>query len=80
VVIIHGSAMTPGIVNRHWYKWLQAELIKLSMDAIAPAFPDEKEAKDSVWISFLINDLKVQEVSDEWIHLLIDVPVFRTIS
>lgn len=63
VIIVHGSAITPGIVNRHWYKWLEAELLKLGFDAIAPPFPDEKEAKDSIWIPFLINNLAVTEVS-----------------
>jgi len=63
VIIAHGSAMTPGIIDRHWYKWLQTELLKLGFDAIAPAFPDEKEAKESIWISFLINNLEVKEVS-----------------
>jgi hypothetical protein len=55
--------MTPGIINRHWYKWLQIELQKLGFDAMAPPFPDEKEAKESIWISFLINDLQLKEVS-----------------
>ena len=55
--------MTPGIVNRHWYKWLEGELNKLVMNAIAPALPDEKETKDSIWIPFLIHDLKVQQVN-----------------
>ncbi len=63
VIIVHGSAMTPGIIHRHWYKWLQMELIKLGFDAIAPSFPDETEAKDSIWIPFLINNLQVKEVS-----------------
>ncbi|CAF0894325.1 unnamed protein product [Rotaria sordida] len=53
--------MTPGIINRHWYKWLQAELVKLGFDAIAPALPDEKEAKDSIWIPFLLNNIGVAE-------------------
>jgi len=39
------------------------ELIKLGLDAIAPSFPDETEAKDSIWIPFLINNLQVKEVS-----------------
>ena len=55
--------MTPGIINRYWYKWLQAELLKLGIDAIAPAFPDESEAKDSIWIPFLKDNLKVKEVN-----------------
>lgn len=63
IIIVHGSALTPGIINRHWYKWLQTELIKLGLDAIAPSFPDEKEAKDSIWIPFLINNLQVKEVN-----------------
>jgi hypothetical protein len=54
--------MTPGIINRHWYKWLQRELLKLGFDAIAPSFPDETEAKDSIWIPFLLNNLQVKEV------------------
>ncbi|CAF0873498.1 unnamed protein product [Rotaria sordida] len=61
VIIVHGSAITPGIINRHWYKWLQAELVKLGFDAIAPALPDEKEAKDSIWIPFLLNNIGVAE-------------------
>ncbi|CAF2963002.1 unnamed protein product [Rotaria sp. Silwood2] len=61
VIIVHGSAITPGIINRHWYKWLQAELVKLGFDAIAPALPDESEAKDSIWIPFLLNNLAVAE-------------------
>ncbi len=65
IIIVHGSAMTPGIINRHWYKWLQTELSKLGFDTIAPAFPDEKEAKQSIWISFLINDLQVKEVTQK---------------
>ena len=56
--------MTPGIINRHWYKWLQQELEKLGFEAIAPAFPVEKEAKTSVWISFLKDHLKVKEVKN----------------
>jgi hypothetical protein len=55
--------MTPGIINRHWYKWLQTELQKLGFEAIAPSFPDEKEAKESIWISFLKNNLQVKEVN-----------------
>ncbi|CAF0985699.1 unnamed protein product [Didymodactylos carnosus] len=51
--------MTPGIINRHWYKWIQTELQKLGFDAIAPPFPDEREAKNSIWIPFLIHDLEV---------------------
>jgi hypothetical protein len=56
--------MTPGIINRHWYKWLQIELQKLDFEAIAPAFPDEKEAKEFIWISFLKNNLQVKEVNN----------------
>ncbi|CAF0850411.1 unnamed protein product [Adineta steineri] len=61
VIIIHGSAISPGIINRHWYKWLQTELSKLDIDALAPAMPDEREAKDSIWIPYLINNLNVKE-------------------
>jgi hypothetical protein len=62
--------MTPGIIHRHWYKWLQTELLKLGLDAIAPSFPDETEAKDSIWIPFLINNLQVEEVSLIYSHFL----------
>ncbi|CAM4859244.1 unnamed protein product [Rotaria socialis] len=57
IIIVHGSAITPGIINRHWYKWLQAELQKLDFDTIAPSLPDEKEAKDCIWIPFLLEKL-----------------------
>ena len=63
IIIVHGSALTPGIINRHWYKWLQIELEKLGFQSIAPAFPDEHHARDSIWIPFLKDDLQVKEVS-----------------
>lgn len=56
--------MTPGIINRHWYKWLQGELNKLGFDTIAPSLPDEREAKDSIWIPFLLDKLGADEVSE----------------
>jgi len=55
IIIVHG------ILNRHWYKWLQTELIKLDFDTITPAFQDQKEAKQA----FLIKNLQVKEVSQK---------------
>lgn len=57
--------MTSGIVNRHWYKWLEGQLQKLGFQAIAPAFPDETEAKESIWRQFLKENLSVTEVIDK---------------
>ena len=62
IIIVHGSALTPGILNRHWYKWLQIEFEKIGFHSLAPAFPDEHQARDSIWIPFLKDHLQVKEV------------------
>ena len=62
IIIVHGSAFTPGIINRYWYKWLKNQLEMLGFQSIAPPFPDEHYAKDSIWIPFLKDHLKVKQV------------------
>lgn len=72
IVIVHGSALTPGIINRYWYKWLQNQLQSLGFDAIAPAFPDEHYAKDSIWIPFLKDHLQIQQVMFKSLWIFFD--------
>lgn len=61
VIILPGNGCAP-IETANWYKWLQNELNKTGeFDAICEEMPDPDEAKKSIWLPFIRDQLKVDD-------------------
>ena len=56
-IFIHGNG--GGSVSDHWFPWLKDELEKLNLSVISRNFPDPKLARQSIWLPFMENELKV---------------------
>src|SRR5690242_15636612 len=59
VVLLHGNGGGTGSDN--WFPWLKTELKKLSVTCEAPDMPDPVEAKASVWLPYIENELHADE-------------------
>lgn len=59
VVFIPGNG--GGGPNDNWFPYLKSQLETLGIQVIASEFPDNILARESYWIPFLINDLKVDD-------------------
>lgn len=51
VIIIHGNGGGTG--DSQWLPWLKQELEKRGFDAVSPTFPDNEEAKSSIWLPYI---------------------------
>lgn len=51
VIIIHGNQGGTG--DSVWLPWLRDRLVEKGFDAVSPTFPDNEEAKRSIWIPYL---------------------------
>jgi predicted alpha/beta hydrolase family esterase len=58
VIIIHGNQGGTG--DSQWLPWLRQELEKNGIAAVSPTFPDNEEAKSSIWLP-CINTLGADE-------------------
>jgi predicted alpha/beta hydrolase family esterase len=59
IIIIHGnSGSTP---KDNWIPYVKRELEKTGVLVLAPQFPDNQVARESVWIPFLEEELKADE-------------------
>ncbi len=59
VVLVHGNGGGSGSDN--WFPWLNTELEKLGVACEAPDMPDPVEAKASVWLPYIENQLHADE-------------------
>ncbi len=59
IILIHGNG--GGVGDDIWKPWLKSELEKLGHEVLSPTFPDNVEAKASVWLPYLKNELKADE-------------------
>ena len=59
VVIIHGNGGSTA--DHNWIPWLREELEKKNIRVIAPTMPDNVEAKGSIWLPYMHNELKCDE-------------------
>ena len=51
VIIIHGNGGGTG--DSAWLPWLKNELEKHGISAVSPTFPDNVEAKSSIWLPYI---------------------------
>ena len=59
IVMIHGNG--GGVGDDVWKPWLKAELEARGHMVLSPTFPDNYEAKASVWLPYLRDELNVDE-------------------
>ena len=59
VIIIHGNHGGTG--NDQWIPWLSDELEKKGFEVLHPTMPDNREAKSSIWLPYLQDELKTDE-------------------
>jgi pimeloyl-ACP methyl ester carboxylesterase len=52
IIIVHGNQGGTG--NDQWIPWLGEQLKKRGFDVIHPTFPDNNEAKSSIWLPYLV--------------------------
>lgn len=56
VILLHGNGGGTGQDN--WFPWLKAELDNLGIECLSPNFPDPVQARASIWLPFIQNELK----------------------
>lgn len=59
VILIHGNGGGSGSDN--WFPWLRTELEKLGVTCETPDMPDPVEAKASIWLPYIENELHTDE-------------------
>lgn len=59
IIIIHGNHGGTG--QDAWIPWLKIELENRGFEVQAPTFPDNEQAKMSVWLPYLARELKADE-------------------
>jgi len=59
VIFVPGNG--GGGPNDNWFPWLKRELEVLGIEVVASEFPDNYLARESYWVPFLKNTLKVDE-------------------
>jgi uncharacterized protein len=62
VIIVPGNGCSP-VHSANWYSWMERKLTDSSAfsEVILRDMPDPVEAKERVWIPFIINELKADE-------------------
>lgn len=60
ILIISGMGCAPVRIF-NWYEWLEKELLKRNFNVILEQMPDPKAARESYWVPFIRNQLKVDE-------------------
>ncbi len=59
IILAHGNHGGTG--SDDWFPYVQKELEALGLEVMAPTFPDNEYAKESIWIPYLENELKANE-------------------
>ena len=59
IILIHGNGGCVG--DDIWKPWLKAKLEKLGHEVLSPTFPDNVEAKASIWLPYLRDELGADE-------------------
>lgn len=63
VIIVPGNGCTP-VAQSNWYRWMKTALSArqdLFSEVVLVDMPDPYEAKESIWVPFILNELRADE-------------------